>query len=65
MKRDNSIYEEEGYANRQEYLRGLAEEFGVSETTVFMMADVLGENEDFDGLVTELEDNYHLLQDEW
>ena len=41
---------------RTEYLKGLAEDFGVSETTVFVLADMLGPNEDFDGLVTTLED---------
>jgi hypothetical protein len=49
-------YVEEGYANRTEYLRGLADNMGLPVSTVFALADMLGPNEDFDGLVTELED---------
>jgi len=51
-----TIYQAEGYKNRTDYLRGLADEIGVDEKTVFMLADMLGESEDFDGLVTSLED---------
>ena len=51
-----TVYQAEGYKNRTDYLRGLADEIGVDEKTVFMMADLLGEEEDFDGLVTSLED---------
>ena len=51
-----TAYQAEGYKNRTDYLRELAEEMGVDEKTVFMMADLLGESEDFDGLVTSLED---------
>lgn len=53
---DNSRYEEEGYENRRDYLQGLADEYGVDYITVAVLADALGPNEDFDGLVTELED---------
>lgn len=49
-------YVEEGYANRKEYLQGLADDFGIPESVVFGLASILGPNEDFDGLVTELED---------
>jgi hypothetical protein len=51
-----TVYQAEGYKNRTDYLRGLADEIGVDQKTVFMMADLLGEDEDFDGLVTSLED---------
>jgi hypothetical protein len=51
-----SIYQREGYANRAEYLQSLADDFGVDLSTVQALADVLGPNEDFDGLVTTLED---------
>lgn len=51
-----TVYQEQGYENRRSYLRGLADELGVDTATVFMMADLLGESEDFDGLVTSLED---------
>ena len=51
-----SIYQENGYANRREYLNSLAEEFGVPISVVRELSGALGSNEDFDGLVTELED---------
>lgn len=51
-----SIYTENGYENRRDYLKQLADENGVELSTVLAMADILGPNEDFDGLVTELED---------
>ncbi len=51
-----SAYAEQGYKNRREYLEGLADEHGVDRDTVFMMAGLLGPSEDFDGLVTAIED---------
>lgn len=51
-----SIYEREGYKNRKDYLENLAVENGIPKETVFLLADLLGPNEDFDGLVTALED---------
>lgn len=51
-----TVYQEHGYNNRRDYLRGLAQEMEIDTNTVFMMADLLGESEDFDGLVTSLED---------
>jgi len=50
------IYERNGHANRAAYLRSLADEMGVSLACVRTTADLLGPNEDFDGLVTTLED---------
>ena len=45
-----------GFTCRRQYLGYLAEEFGVEPLTVFTMAHALGPSEDFDGLVTALED---------
>ena len=45
-----------GFANRQEYLHSIAEEYGVHEDFVFSLADVLGPSEDFDGLIAVIED---------
>ena len=47
-------YQANGYANRREYLKSLCEEY--PKDIVFMLADLLGSSEDFDGLVTSLED---------
>ena len=51
-----SKYTENGYANRKEYLDEMAFEYGVDRGTVGVLADILGESEDFDGLICELED---------
>jgi hypothetical protein len=48
-----SIYTDNGYANRQEYLDELREEYG---ELVDVLITVLPSSEDFDGLVTALED---------
>jgi len=53
------IYIERGYATRNEYLEKLAEEygrFGVSEKTVFKLADRLGDGEDFGKLIEILDE---------
>lgn len=51
-----TVYEEHGYADRTDYLESLSEEFEINLDVVQLMADVLGPSEDFDGLVTALED---------
>ena len=51
-----TIHTENGYKSRADYLRCMSEEYGVPINTVQMLADLLGENEDFDGLVTALAD---------
>jgi len=48
-----SVYTENGYANRQDYLNELREEYG---ELVNILISVLPASEDFDGLVTALED---------
>jgi hypothetical protein len=51
-----TIYQENGYASRRAYLDSLAEDMGLDRDTVYLMAMMLGPSEDFDGLVTSLED---------
>ena len=53
---NTSIYKQNGYADRRDYLSCLADEFGIDLDVVLLMADLLGPNEDFDGLVMALED---------
>lgn len=50
------IYKENGYESRDEYIECLALEYGVDVQTVFIMAVLLGPNEDFDGLVVAIQD---------
>lgn len=52
----DSIYVENGYRNRREYLENLADEYGVPFDTVLAIANIYGPNEDFDGLVTAIQD---------
>ena len=49
-----SVYQQNGYDNREAYLADLAEDYG--EELVQIMTSVLPASEDFDGLVTSLED---------
>lgn len=51
-----TVYERYGYEDREEYLESLAGEMNVDPQMVFAAADVLGEDEDFDGLVMLLQD---------
>ena len=48
-------YIAQGFKNRRDYLESLCEEY--DRETVFLLASILGPNEDFDGLITSLEDN--------
>ena len=49
-------YQAEGFANRREYLESLCEEY--PREAVYALADLFGPSEDFDGLITSLEDEF-------
>lgn len=53
---DKSVYEQNGYKDRWDYLESVAGEYGTDMMTVVSIAEILGENEDFDGLICALED---------
>ena len=53
---EENIYQKKGYKNRKDYLECLAADYGVPIATVYALASVLGEDEDFDGLISSLED---------
>jgi len=55
----SDIYTDNGYTDRAEYLDSLAEEYGMDIDVVLNLAEILGPNEDFDGLVTTLQDQAH------
>jgi hypothetical protein len=48
-----TIYEQNGYRNREDYLDSLREDYGEA---VDILTSVLPASEDFDGLITSLED---------
>ena len=50
------VYQDFGYTDRKGYLNYLAEEMGIDTHIVFTLADFLGASEDFDGLVSSLQD---------
>ena len=50
------IYQEHGFENRSDYLKSLALEHDVDLGFVLSLAELLGPNEDFDGLVNSIED---------
>ena len=47
-------YKAAGYENRRDYLESLTEDYPAD--VVYALADILGPGEDFDGLITALED---------
>lgn len=49
-------YQQAGYENREAYLEELSQAYDIELSTVFMLADIFGEDEDFDMLVTKLSD---------
>lgn len=51
-----TIYQQKGFADRRAYLLALAEENGLKPEMVFQAAQLLGQNEDFDGLLSMLND---------
>ena len=51
---DTNPYTDNGFINRADYLEQLCDEYPAD--VVHTLADLLGETEDFDGLVTMLED---------
>jgi len=53
---DSNVYIENGYENRQDYLKCLAIDYGVSYETIFQFAEIMGSTEDFDGLIIMLEE---------
>jgi hypothetical protein len=53
---NEGVYAANGYRNREDYLNSLADDRGIERMAVDMIAGMLGETEDFDGLVTALDD---------
>lgn len=52
-----SVYRDNGYEDREDYLSCMAEDYGLDlEEVVRPLAELLGPNEDFDGLVSALEE---------
>lgn len=54
--KEQTIYQKHGYVDRDDYMYYLSEEYNVDIDIVYDMAAILGPDEEFDGLVTNLED---------
>lgn len=55
-QQQTNVYQQNGYKDRNQYLNSLVDNYGTDAETVFNLAEMLGESEDFDGLVSALED---------
>jgi len=51
--------QEQGYSSLKEYFSSLSEEYDIDICTVEALANILGEDELFDGLVNAVEDDYY------
>jgi hypothetical protein len=58
---DRNIYIRNGFSSRRDYLESLSEDFGIELSNVLAAAELLGPNEDFDGLPATLEDFDYLF----
>jgi hypothetical protein len=56
-------YQEDGFECRADYLRDLAEQHDLRLEDIAEHVDLLGPDEDFDGLVIFLEDHAHQIGD--
>ena len=61
---ETTTYGNSDFETRQEYLDELAENCG-NPALVYALADMLGKSEDFDGLITSIEDAEMLMGDDW
>lgn len=50
-----NIYQRNGYENREHYIEELAFEYGLDFDSVYFLAQMLGEEDDFDGLLIAIE----------
>jgi len=64
MQNKDSIYLQNGYKNRDDYLESLSEDYGVPLETVYVLAEALGESEEWDALISALEDAEGMIYDE-
>ena len=53
---NEGAYTSHGYKDREDYLNSLADDRGIDRMSVDMIADMLGDSEDFDGLINALDD---------
>jgi len=59
MKNKN-IYKDNGYSDRNDYFVDLSLRFNIDLSSVYALSEVMGKDEDFDGLVSSLDDYQYL-----
>jgi hypothetical protein len=57
-----NVYQLRGYTDRLDYLKSLAENNDVPLNVVISVAELFGESEDFDGLVSAIQDYQEIVQ---
>lgn len=57
----DDIYKQNGFDSRLEYLIDLAEEYDIPIENVISIANLLGPEEDFDGLISMMQDYSEVL----
>ena len=60
----DNVYQNNGYKDRADYLKALAEEYGFKLRFVQEVADTLGEDEDFDALPCYLDNDAEIWREE-
>ena len=56
ISHNEGAYASNGCKDREDYLNSIADDRGIDRMTVDAIADMLGESEDFDGLINALDD---------
>ena len=51
-----TIYQKEGYESKDNYFETLSEEYDIDKSIIYALSDLLGSNEDFDGLICSIQD---------
>lgn len=57
-----NIYQQHGYTDRLDYLKGISDEHNVPLNVVVSVAELMGDGEDFDGLVSAVQDYQEIIQ---
>ena len=60
---NTNIYQQNDYKNREDYLQCMSEDYNVPLEVVYALADMMP-GEEFDGLVSALEDAEGIFQEE-
>lgn len=60
----SDVYQENGFKSREDYLMSLAKKYNTDIRLLHTLADIMGPEQDFDGLVTMLNDYGALINEE-